>query len=552
MHRRKLRMEVTTVFSLLGGLGLFLFGIKTMGDGLEQAAGSKMKRLLEALTRNKFTAVLVGLLVTAVIQSSSATTVMVVGFVNAGLLSLSKAIGVIMGANIGTTVTSLMLSVKLNFGALFTAVGAICQLAGNRSSFKLLGQIMMGLGILFVGMDAMTAAMEPLRDWQGFRDMMELAKNPLVGVLVGAGVTALLQSSSASVGILQALAATGAISLQASLFILFGQNIGTCVTALLASVGANRTAKRAAVVHLLFNVIGAALFIVLALVLPLASWIETLAGANLRLQIAFAHIIFNVVTTLLLLPISGLLEKLAYLVVRGEDKQQEPMRLEYFDARLFSTPPVAVQQLFREVQRMADIVAVNYRFAMQYYFAPKDLAVDEFDNREQVIDYLNAEITQNLIELKGLNLRADDIRLVGSLFHVVNDLERIGDHSMNIVEIGSARKKEKLRFSGKAEREIEELSGIVTSMLDKSIHIVKRQITDVEIIGEVIELESQVDKLCESLADHHVDRVKNKKCTPRNGMLYLDMLNNLERIADHADNLASSVESDHRENRLLW
>lgn len=545
-------MEVTTVFSLLGGLGLFLFGIKTMGDGLEQAAGSKMKRLLEALTRNKFTAVLVGLLVTAVIQSSSATTVMVVGFVNAGLLSLSKAIGVIMGANIGTTVTSLMLSVKLNFGVLFTAVGAICQLAGNRSSFKLLGQIMMGLGILFVGMDAMTVAMEPLRDWQGFRDMMELAKNPLVGVLVGAGVTALLQSSSASVGILQALAATGAISLQASLFILFGQNIGTCVTALLASVGANRTAKRAAVVHLLFNVIGAALFIVLALVLPLASWIETLAGANLRLQIAFAHIIFNVVTTLLLLPLSGLLEKLAYLVVRGEDKQQEPMRLEYFDARLFSTPPVAVQQLFREVQRMADIVAVNYRFAMQYYFAPKDLAVDEFDNREQVIDYLNAEITQNLIELKGLNLRADDIRLVGSLFHVVNDLERIGDHSMNIVEIGSARKKEKLRFSGKAEREIEELSGIVTSMLDKSIHIVKRQITDVEIIGEVIELESQVDKLCEALADHHVDRVKNKKCTPRNGMLYLDMLNNLERIADHADNLASSVESDHRENRLLW
>ena len=545
-------MEVTTVFSLLGGLGLFLFGIKTMGDGLEQAAGSKMKRLLEALTRNKLTAVLVGLLVTAVIQSSSATTVMVVGFVNAGLLSLSKAIGVIMGANIGTTVTSLMLSVKLNFGILFTAVGAICQLAGNRSSFKLLGQIMMGLGILFVGMDAMTAAMEPLRDWQGFRDMMELAKNPLVGVLAGAGVTALLQSSSASVGILQALAATGAISLQASLFILFGQNIGTCVTALLASVGANRTAKRAAVVHLLFNVIGAALFIVLALVLPLASWIETLAGANLRLQIAFAHIIFNVVTTLLLLPISGLLEKLAYLVVRGEDKQQEPMRLEYFDARLFSTPPVAVQQLFREVQRMADIVAVNYRFAMQYYFAPKDLAVDEFDNREQVIDYLNAEITQNLIELKGLNLRADDIRLVGSLFHVVNDLERIGDHSMNIVEIGSARKKEKLRFSGKAEREIEELSGIVTSMLDKSIHIVKRQITDVEIIGEVIELESQVDKLCEALADHHVDRVKNKKCTPRNGMLYLDMLNNLERIADHADNLASSVESDHRENRLLW
>ena len=545
-------MDGMTVFSLLGGLGLFLFGIKTMGDGLEQAAGSKMKRLLEVLTRNKLMAVLVGLLVTAVIQSSSATTVMVVGFVNAGLLSLSKAIGVIMGANIGTTVTSLMLSVKLNFGVLFAAVGAICLLAGNRSSFKLLGQIMMGLGILFVGMDTMTAAMQPLQAWQGFRDMMEMAQNPFVGVLVGAGVTALLQSSSASVGILQALAGTGAIGLQASLFILFGQNIGTCVTALLASVGANRTAKRAAVVHLLFNVLGTAIFIAVAIFLPLAQWIEGWAGDNMRLQIAFAHIIFNVTTTVLLLPLSGILEKLAYLVVRGEDKQQEPMRLEYFDARLFSTPPVAVQQLFREVLRMADIVAANYRFAMQFYFAPKELKVEEFNNREQVIDYLNAEITQNLIELKGLNLGPADVHLVGSLFHVVNDLERIGDHSMNIVEIGAARKKEKLSFSGKAEHEIEELSGIVSAMLDKGIHIVQKQITDVEIIGEVIELESQVDKLSEELAEHHVDRVKNKKCTPRNGMLYLDMLNNLERIADHADNLASSVEMGHQEGRLLW
>lgn len=545
-------MDGMTVFSLLGGLGLFLFGIKTMGDGLEQAAGSKMKRLLEVLTRNKLMAVLVGLLVTAVIQSSSATTVMVVGFVNAGLLSLSKAIGVIMGANIGTTVTSLMLSVKLNFGVLFAAVGAICLLAGSRSSFKLLGQIMMGLGILFVGMDTMTAAMQPLQAWQGFRDMMEMAQNPFVGVLVGAGVTALLQSSSASVGILQALAGTGAIGLQASLFILFGQNIGTCVTALLASVGANRTAKRAAVVHLLFNVLGTAIFIAVAIFLPLAQWIESLAGDNMRLQIAFAHIIFNVTTTVLLLPMSGVLEKLAYLVVRGEDEQQEAMRLEYFDARLFSTPPVAVQQLFREVLRMADIVAANYRFAMQFYFAPKELKVEEFNNREQVIDYLNAEITQNLIELKGLNLGPADVHLVGSLFHVVNDLERIGDHSMNIVEIGAARKKEKLSFSGKAEHEIEELSGIVSAMLDKGIHIVQKQITDVEIIGEVIELESQVDKLSEELAEHHVDRVKNKKCTPRNGMLYLDMLNNLERIADHADNLASSVEMGHQEGRLLW
>ena len=546
-------MNAMSIFSLLGGLGLFLFGIKTMGDGLEQAAGPKMKRLLEALTKNKILAVLVGALITGVIQSSSATTVMVVGFVNAGLLPLSKAIGVIMGANIGTTVTSLMLSFQLNYAVIFTAVGALCQLAGNRSSFKLLGQIMMGLGVLFLGMDTMTAAMVPLRDLPAFRDMMIMAQNPLVGVLVGTVVTALLQSSAASVGILQALAASGAVSLQASLFILFGQNIGTCVTALLAAVGANRTGKRAAVVHLLFNVIGTILFVALAMLLPLADWIQAIAGDNLRLQIAVSHILFNVATTLLLLPASGLLEKLARLIVRGEDEPSEPMRLQYFDARLLSTPPVAVQQLFREVQRMADIVMTNYRFAMQYYFAPKNLPLEEFTNREDVIDYLNAEITQHLIDVRGLTLSQHDVYLVGSLFHVVNDLERIGDHATNIVEIGQSRKKDKIKFSSKAEHEIEELSGLVTEMLEKSVRIVDRQITDPEVISEVEVLESQVDAMSEALADHHVDRVKAKKCTPRNGMLYLDMLNNLERIADHADNLASSVDNGaHEETRFLW
>lgn len=546
-------MQVMDFFTLFGGLGLFLFGIKAMGEGLEKAAGQKMKRLLEILTKNRLMAVLVGILVTGVIQSSSATTVMVVGFVNAGLLQLGNAIGVIMGANIGTTVTSLLLSVKLNFGVIFAAIGGLCLLAGNRSSLKIFGQIMMGLGVLFVGMETMTEAMMPLRDWQGFRDMMQFASNPIVGVLVGAGVTALIQSSSASVGILQALADTGAISLQASLFILFGQNIGTCVTALLASVGANRTARRAAMVHLLFNVIGTILFIVIALTLPLAQWIEQLAGDNLRLQIAFAHVIFNVTTTLLLLPAAGLLERLAYLVVRGEDKQTEPMRLQHFDDRLFSTPPIAAQQLFAEVGRMADLVQENFSFAMRYVDQPKEMDLHEFENREQVIDYLNAEITQHLIELKGLDLSGRDVYLTGSLFHVVNDLERIGDHSENIVEIGVVRKKDKVRFSNKAENEIDELSSLVSIMIEKSIHIMKNQIIDPEVVGQVIALEAQVDHLSEELAGHHVERLKDKKCTPQGGMLYLDLLNNLERIADHADNLALSVDSgDIEKQRFLW
>ncbi|MBR6570167.1 MAG: Na/Pi cotransporter family protein [Clostridia bacterium] len=547
-------MNAMMILSLFAGLGMFLFGIKQMGDGLEQAAGPKMKRLLEVLTKNKLMAVLVGALVTGVIQSSSATTVMVVGFVNAGLLELSRAIGVIMGANIGTTFTSLMLSVELNFGMIFTAVGAVCLLAGNRSSFKLLGQITMGLGILFVGMDTMTEAMRPLRDWETFRTMMATATNPVVGVLVGAVITALLQSSSASVGILQALAGSGSISLEASLFILFGQNIGTCVTAMMASVGTSNTAKRTAVVHLLFNVLGTIMFVIIALALPLADWIRALAGDNLRLQIACSHIIFNITTTLVLLPLSTVLEKLAYMVVRGQDPVKEPMRLKYFDTLLFSTPPVAVQQLFREVQRMAKLVLTNYQFSMKYYFAPKTLELDEFTNREDVIDYLNEQITQHLITVEGLQLSPADTKLVGSLFHVVNDLERIGDHSENIVEIGTTRKEDKISFSAKAEHEIEDLANRVTMMLEKSIHIVDKQITDPEIINEVEVLESQVDDLSVSLADHHVDRIKNKKCTPKNGMLYLDMLNNLERIADHADNLATSVSHNESKGtrRVLW
>ena len=546
-------MALMDVIKLVAGLGLFLYGIKEMGEGLEKAAGRKMQRLLEILTRNKISAVLVGALVTGVIQSSSATTVMVVGFVNAGLLPLTNAIGVIMGANIGTTVTSLMLSVKLDFGVIFAAIGLVFMLAGNRTSLKMVGQIFMGLGILFIGMETMTDAMKPMQQWEGFRNMMAQISNPLLGVLVGTLITAVLQSSSASVGILQALAAANLIGLHGALFILFGQNIGTCITAILASIGANRTARRAAVVHLLFNIIGAILFIIIALLLPFAQWVQMLAGENIRLQIAFAHIIFNVTTTALLLPLSSQLERLACLLVRGDDKQAEPMRLTYFDDRLFSTPPIAAKQLFREVSRMSDLVKENFAFAMRYFFSPKALPLEEFEKHEQVIDFLNAEITAKMIELKGLTLNNRDVHLMGSLFHVVNDLERIGDHSTNIVEIGQQRRKEKTGFSAKAEHEIENLSGIVSAMLDEAITIVREQIIDAEVIASVVVKEAEVDKLSEELADHHVERVKCKKCTPKNGMLYLDMLNNLERIADHANNLATSVDTaDEEGKRLLW
>lgn len=546
-------MQFMDVLKLFAGLALFLYGIKEMGEGLEKAAGHRMQRLLEVLTKNKFSAVLVGALVTGVIQSSSATTVMVVGFVNAGLLPLRNAIGVIMGANIGTTVTSLMLSVKLDFGVIFAVIGLIFLLLSGRSSFKMLGQIFIGLGILFVGMQTMTSAMQPMREWEGFRTMITGVSNPLLGVIVGALITALLQSSSASIGILQALASANLIGLHSSIFILFGQNIGTCITALLASIGTNRTARRAAIVHLLFNVIGSGLFIIIALTLPFADWIEQLAGDNLRLQIAMAHIIFNVTTTVILLPLSRILEKAAYFVVRGQDKAEEPMRLTYFDDRLFSTPPIAAKQLFQEVMRMGELVKQNFAAAMDYFFAQKDTPLDEFNNRENVIDYLNTEVTAKLIELRGMTLTARDVHLMGSLFHVVNDLERIGDHAVNITEIATARRKAKRAFTTKAIHELETLYQTVMQALEQSLEIVNKQIIDTAILKKVSELEAEIDRMCDDMTNHHMARVKEKKCSPTNGMLFLDMLNNMERIGDHAENLATSVgtQSDD-DKRLLW
>jgi phosphate:Na+ symporter len=546
-------MQFMDALKLFAGLALFLYGIKEMGEGLEKAAGYRMQRLLEVLTKNKFTAVLVGTLVTGVIQSSSATTVMVVGFVNAGLLPLKNAIGVIMGANIGTTVTSLMLSAKLDFGAIFAVLGLIFLLFGGRSNLKMLGQIFIGLGILFVGMETMTDAMEPMRDWEGFRTMITSVSNPILGVIIGTLITAVLQSSSASIGILQALASAGLIGLHSSIFILFGMNIGTCITALLASIGTSKTAHRAALIHLMFNVIGSILFIIIAVTLPFADWIIGIAGDNLRLQIAIAHVIFNVTTTIILLPMSHLLEKASFFIIRGKDKEEEPMRLTFFDDRLFSTPPIAAQQLFREVIRMSELVKANYTFAMDYFFSQKEEKLDEFDNRENVIDFLNSEVTAKLIELRGMTLSSRDVHLMGSLFHVVNDLERIGDHAVNITEIATARRKSKKEFTHKAIHELETLQSIVNSALDQAIDIVKRQILDPAVIQKVTDLESQIDAMCDEMTNRHMDRVKARKCAPTNGILFLDLLNNMERIGDHAENLAISVdEPDIEGKRLLW
>ena len=533
-------MSWMNVVSLLGGLSLFLFGMKVMGEGLEKAAGSRLKRLLEMVTHNRVLAMLAGLVITAVIQSSSATTVMVVGFVNAGLLSLTQAVGVIMGANIGTTVTSLMLSVKLDFGALFACIGLVLSVAPKKMpALRQTGIVLTGLGVLFVGMDFMSAAMSPLRDWQLFRDAMTHIDNPVLGILVGALVTAVLQSSSASVGILQALAGEGLIPLRGAMFILFGQNIGTCVTALIACAGANATAKRAAVVHLLFNVIGALMFTVLVCVLPIADWMVAFAPDNLRLQIAMTHVMFNVVTTMLLLPAAAVLEKIACLLVHDRNEGRTELRLEYFDQRLLATPPIAVAQLFKETQRMGDLARTTFTGAVSCFHDWDGERAAELRQQEDALDFLNERITSALVDVRALDLDDEDAHLAGRLFHIVNDFERVGDHSMNVLDAAEMKEQEGVKFTAKVMDELESLAGTVSAQLDDALAIFRMQNDDEMRLAKVEAVEEEIDRTTEALRQHHVERLKNKKCSAKNGMLYLEMLTNLERVGDHAENIAT-------------
>lgn len=537
-------MTIMNVLSLFGGLGLFLFGMQLMGEALEKAAGTRLKKLLGMVTGNRFLAMLAGITITAVVQSSSATTVMVVGFVNAGLMSLTQAVGVIMGANIGTTVTSLLLSVQIDFAAIFTFLGLILSnLPDKYRTVKQFGTITMGLGILFIGMNTMSGAMEPLRTWEGFQTAMASINNPILGVLIGAGITAVLQSSAASIGILQTLVAQGLLGLDSAIFILFGQNIGTCVTALLACAGTNSTAKRAATVHLLFNVIGTVIFVIIACCLPLASWVEMLSPGNLKLQIAIVHILFNVTTTALLLPAASWLEKLACLLIKDDGSTAEEMKLRYFDARMLKTPPIAVAQLFNEVQRMGGIAMGNFQRAMECFNEWDAKKSEELARNEDVLDYLNREITDSLVDVKGLDLSEKDTKLVGSMFHVVNDMERIGDHSQNIMESAQLKNQDEVKFSPKAVQELESLSNLVRAQMQRSLDMFKAQVTDDTLLGEVEGVEDEIDTMTEALRSHHMDRLKNHKCSAKNGMIYLDMLTNLERIGDHAENIATSAKS---------
>lgn len=535
-------MSIANILSMAGGLGLFLFGIRTMGDGLENAAGAKLKRMLEVLTGNRFLAVLVGFVVTAIIQSSTATTVMVVGFVNAGMMTLAQAVGVIMGANIGTTVTSLLIA--LNFSSVAAAsvlVGVILMLASKKTLVKNLGSIFTGFGLLFLGIDLMSDSMAPLRESAGFMNFIVAVSDsplcPLFGILLGIVMTAVLQSSSASVGVLQTLAMQGLVPLKFSVFVLFGQNIGTCLTALFSTVGAKKNSKRAAVIHLLFNLLGTGMFILIALLTPYIEWIEKISSDPMA-QIAISHIVFNVVSTVVLFPFAKLLVKLSCLIVPGKDDSESEMHCRFIDDRLLNTPPFAVMQVGKEVARMAKLARDNFETSAYALINRSDKDLDKVMEKEEVINYLNHHITSYLVKLNALDITDSDSDYIARVFHAINDIERVGDHATNLAEAAERNIGDGLTFSDAARDELNQLCGSVITLLDRSIEAFNNQSLGDGEAKELSDLEEHIDDLTLTCQDAHIFRLNRNECNTEAGMLYLNTITDFERVGDHAINIA--------------
>ncbi|MBQ4075747.1 MAG: Na/Pi cotransporter family protein [Clostridia bacterium] len=545
-------MSLNDVISLFGGLGLFLFGMRLMGDGLERAAGPKLKHVLTLMTKNKLIAMATGFFVTAVIQSSGATTVMVVGFVNAQLLTMAQAIGVIMGANIGTTVTSLLLSIPFDPGAVFIFLGILMIMVfSKRETLKQTGNVFMGLGILFIGMNLMKNSMTPLQGMPIFQELMQSVRNPILGVIVGAAITALMQSSSVSVGIVQVLAAAGLISMDGALYLLLGANIGSCVPSLLAMANSSVTAKRTALIHLLFNIVGSVFIMIVTQFLPLAQWAEQLVPGNPKLCISVMHISFNVVCTILLLPGSELLVRLSRLLVRGEEGDDKALKMQYYDQRLNKTPALAAEQLYQEVCRMGREAHAHIGLAVDA-LKNMDLSREEDILRhEELSDYLEEAITEGLVTVMHLELSENESKRIAALFHVVTDIERISDHADNIYDLAKERIARQAKLSDKAIDEIEMLFQRVTRVLNSSLEGLEEWgVTDG--IMQLLENEEQlVDDMTEALRRKHIERLKEHKCTPKSGVIFLEAINNLERVADHAINIAVSAREESFHNRSV-
>lgn len=535
-------MGITDVLALLGGLALFLYGMQMMSTGLEAAAGNRMKSILEKLTSNRIKGVLVGAAITAVIQSSSATTVMVVGFVNSGLMTLKQAVWVIMGANIGTTITGQLIA--LDIGAIaplfaIAGVGAIMFIKSEKVHH--ISSIFAGLGILFMGMDMMGAAMSPLKESEAFISLMTKFDNPLLGILVGALFTAVIQSSSASVGILQALASTGMIPLSSAVFVLFGQNIGTCITAVLASIGMKVNAKRTTVIHLLFNIIGTVLFTVICLVTPYVTWIEAMTPGDPVAQIANAHTVFNIVTTLLLLPFGTHMANIAVRILPDSKKaDDEDLRLKYIrpfeSSYAIGHSAVAVSQVRDEVNRMRDMVAKNISDSFDSLVQYDEKLRKKVSEREEYIDFLNKGISEYIVSLMASEMNMSDSRKINGYYAIISNLERIGDHAVNLAEYGDDMRKWEIDFSDTVKEELNEMKAQCIAALDNLKEVTSENVE--RILSQEVIIEQKTDDMRDKYFKKQMQRLKKGKCKPQSGIVFSEILTDFERMGDHALNIA--------------
>lgn len=536
-------MGFGNIATLLSGLGLLLYGIKILGEGLELAAGAKLKVLLEKMTSNRFAAVLVGFVITTLIQSSSTTTVMVVGFVNTGIMNLTQAIGVIMGANIGTTTTSILVSLDIGkYAPIAIGIGVFLSMLAKKTTKKHIGLAITGFGMLFLGMTLMKDAMEPLASSPVFSEWLMNANNPFVAILIGTVITAVIQSSAASIGILQALASQGLIPLHFAAYVIYGQNIGTCITALISSIGTKKNSKRTAVMHVLFNVFGTVIFIVLTKLLPFTDWIESLTD-NTMMQLSLVHIIFNVVSTLIMFPFADkVLVKLACLIVPDKkDSSEDDFKLKFVDNLMINTPPFAVAQVSKEVHRMAGLARQNFSIAAEDLLNKSCDHFDEVQHTEEVINFLNHNITPILVKINSLDLSYSDAKYIGRVFHVINDIERIGDHAQNLEEAAKSRVDEGIEISAEGERELREMYETTLKLIDGSIEAFTAQILDNENAEQLSEYEASVDDMQTEFEQSHIERLNAHKCNTRAGMLFINTITDFERVADHATNIAWSV-----------
>lgn len=547
--------NVLSVITMAGGLAFFLFGMNILGGGLEKLSGGRMEKTLEKMTNNVFKSLLLGIVVTAAIQSSSATTVIVVGLVNAGILKLRNAIGVIMGANIGTTVTSIILSfagLETSSGAgslltflkpttlapIISVVGIVIIMSAKRTKLKITGEILLGFGILFNGMFIMTDAVAPLSESPFFQTLFATLSNPILGVLAGTIVTAVIQSSSASVGILQAVASSGVITYSAAIPIIMGQNIGTCVTSLISSVGANKNAKRAAMVHLYFNIIGTLIFFIAVYVIQSTIGFPFWDDAIGMSGISAVHIIFNVVTTLLFIPFTGLLEKLAVLTVKGPKSAAADLGSEVvlLDQRFLRSPSMALGQCEDVISKMAEYSKQNLEKAVTLFRKFDNKKAENIREYEDAIDRMEDKTNNYLVALTDYELTDEESKTITHYLKLVSEFERIGDYAMNILELAERLNEQQMTFSEKALGELDAIAGAVDEIVDMSILCFKNN--DMMLSTRIEPLEETIDTMEDTLKFRHIERLKNGKCTIEGGLVFLEMLTNLERISDHCSNIA--------------